>query len=164
MTVRKILTVPNDNEMLRSISAPVVDVAHAEIVSIISDLKDTLASTVNGIGLAAPQIGVLRRVFVMDFGTRNKPDVRVVINPKIIMVLKWQYVTDGCLSIPNLFTKKSKRPTMMNVEYINEKGQLIRKTLKDVPATCFAHEVDHLDGILFIDKLSEKDILVDVAS
>ncbi len=123
--------------------------------SLEKDMCDFMISS-NGIGLAANQIGIAKRVFVM--GSRNIPgfpEPFAVFNPKIIeasteMVLD----QEGCLSYPGLFLTV-KRPSWIVAEYQNSRGDTIEAKFEGYLAKCFQHELDHLDGICFVDKVSQ---------
>ena len=104
----------------------------------------------DGVGLAAPQVGMPYKFFVMDDGEGKK----AVINPKIISFSDEKITfEEGCLSIPEIFAE-IERPKTIKVEYYNENGEKIEQELTDYKARIFQHENDHLDGILFTDKLS----------
>lgn len=110
----------------------------------------------NGIGLAANQIGITKRVFVM--GSRNIPEFPepfAVFNPKVIEVSK-EMVSDqeGCLSYPGLFLT-IKRPSWVVAEYQNSHGDIIEARFDGYLSKCFQHELDHLDGVCFVDKVSQ---------
>ncbi len=110
----------------------------------------------NGIGLAANQIGIAKRVFVM--GSNNIPGFPApfaVFNPRIIESSKEEVLDDeGCLSYPGLFLKV-KRPSWVVVEYQNSKGDIIEAKYDGYLSKCFQHELDHLDGVCFVDKVSQ---------
>ncbi|SDC43841.1 peptide deformylase [Geotoga petraea] len=104
----------------------------------------------DGVGLAAPQVGMSYKFFVMDDGENKK----TVINPKIKSFSEDQIIfEEGCLSIPEVFAE-IERPKTITVEYYNESGEKIEEELTDYTARIFQHENDHLNGILFTDKLS----------
>ena len=152
MSVRKILTEPN--KLLRKISMPVEKVGDQER-KLMDDMLDTMYSA-NGIGLAAIQIGVPKRIIVMDISRdENKKEPMYFVNPVIknknIERAKYE---EGCLSVPNQFAE-IERPNGCEVEYLDYKGE--KKLLKadGLLATCIQHEMDHLEGILFIDYLSK---------
>ena len=152
MTVKKILTEPN--EILRQISKPVEKVGKEEQL-LMDDMLETMYSA-NGIGLAAIQIGIPKRIIVMDLSkNENKKEPRYFVNPKIKNkdTLKSTY-EEGCLSVPNQFAEID-RPKKCEVEYLDYNGE--KKILKaeGLLATCIQHEMDHLEGILFIDYLSK---------
>ena len=112
----------------------------------INDLAKDLFSTMtknNGIGLAAPQCGIPRQMFVMD----TEGQRRVVVNPQILTVSQdYCIMTEGCLSFPNEYLDVS-RPSIVTVEYCNSDAQLVTETLAGLSARCFLHEFDHLNGI-----------------
>ena len=152
MTVKTILTEPN--QILRQISKPVEKVGKEE-QKLMNDMLDTMYSA-NGIGLAAIQIGVPKRIIVMDLSKdENKKEPRYFVNPVIKDkdISKSTY-EEGCLSVPNQFAEID-RPKKCIVEYLDYYGK--KKILKaeGLLATCIQHEMDHLEGILFIDYLSK---------
>ena len=152
MTVKTILTEPN--KLLRQISKPVEKVGKEEQL-LMDDMLETMYSA-NGIGLAAIQIGIPKRIIVMDLSkNENKKEPRYFVNPKIKNkdTLKSTY-EEGCLSVPNQFAEID-RPRKCEVEYLDYNGE--KKILKaeGLLATCIQHEMDHLEGILFIDYLSK---------
>ena len=159
MTVRTIITEPN--KLLRRISQPVVNVGNDE-KKLMDDMLDTMYDA-NGIGLAAIQIGVPKRIIVMDISKKDeKKEPRYFVNP-VIKNKDTTKVTyeEGCLSVPNQFAEID-RPSKCEVEYLDYNGK--KKILKaeGLLATCIQHEMDHLEGILFIDYLSKlkKSIIV----
>ena len=152
MAVKTILTEPN--KLLRQISLPVEKVSKEEQI-LMDDMLETMYSA-NGIGLAAIQIGVPKRIIVMDISKdENKKEPRYFVNPVIKYkdIIKSTY-EEGCLSVPNQFAEID-RPKKCDVEYLNYYGE--KKILKaeGLLATCIQHEMDHLEGILFIDYLSK---------
>ena len=152
MTVKTILTEPN--KLLRQISEPVEKVGKEE-QKLMDDMLETMYSA-NGIGLAAIQIGIPKRIIVMDLSKdNNKKEPRYFVNPIIKNKdnLKSTY-EEGCLSVPNQFAEID-RPKKCDVEYLDYNGE--KKTLhaEGLLATCIQHEMDHLEGILFIDYLSK---------
>ena len=152
MTVRTILTEPN--KILRKISKPIESVGQDERL-LMDDMLETMYAA-NGIGLAAIQIGVPKRIIVMDIGGRDgKKEPLYFVNPIIKNkdISKSTY-EEGCLSVPNQFAEID-RPSKCDVEYLDYSGE--KKILKaeGLLATCIQHEMDHLEGILFIDYLSK---------
>ena len=152
MTVKTILTEPN--KLLRQVSLPVKKVGNEER-QLMDDMLETMYAA-KGIGLAAIQIGVPKRIIVMDIGNRDKEkEPRYFVNP-IIKSRNSEHSTyeEGCLSVPNQFAEVN-RPSTCEVEYLDYKGN--KKILKasGLLATCIQHEMDHLEGILFIDYLSK---------
>ena len=152
MAVKSILTEPN--KLLRQISQPVEKVTKDE-QSLMDDMLDTMYAA-NGIGLAAIQIGVPKRIIVMDLSKNSeKKEPRYFVNP-VIKNKDPEKATyeEGCLSVPNQFAEID-RPSKCEVEYLDYDGK--KKFLKadGLLATCIQHEMDHLEGILFIDYLSK---------
>ena len=152
MAVKTILTEPN--KLLRQISKN-VEVVGTEEQQLMNDMLETMYAA-NGIGLAAIQIGIPKRIIVMDISkNENKKEPRFFVNPQIKNrdELKSTY-EEGCLSVPNQFAEID-RPSKCEVEYLDYNG--VKKNLKaeGLLATCIQHEMDHLDGILFIDYLSK---------
>ncbi len=151
MTVRNIITEPD--KILRKISSPVQKVGDTER-KIMDDMVETMYSA-NGIGLAAIQIGIPKRIIVIDLKIENKKNPLFFVNPVIKNKdsLKSTY-EEGCLSVPNQFAEID-RPKKCDVEYLDYNGE--KKILKaeGLLATCIQHEMDHLEGILFIDYLSK---------
>ncbi len=152
MTIRTILTEPNS--LLRQISKPVESVGEEE-KKLMDDMLETMYAA-NGIGLAAIQIGIPKRIIVMDLSNKeDKKNPRYFVNPVIKKKdnLKSIY-EEGCLSVPNQFAE-IERPKNCEVEYLDYNGE--KKVLKaeGLLATCIQHEMDHLEGILFIDYLSK---------
>ncbi|MDD2248377.1 MAG: peptide deformylase [Methanocorpusculum sp.] len=126
-----------------------VDTITPELLAILDEMVPMLKEH-RGVGLAAPQIGIGKRFFVMDPGDK----LRKVINPEILKTgSAFAEMEEGCLSVPGIH-KKVRRPRRITVRYTNEAGELIEEELKDYPARVFMHEYDHLEGILFVDKVS----------
>ena len=152
MAVKTILTEPD--QLLRQISKPVKKVGKEE-QKLMDDMLETMYSA-NGIGLAAIQIGVLKRIIVMDISKdKNKKKPRYFVNPVIKNkdILKSTY-EEGCLSVPNQFAEID-RPKNCEVEYLDYNGEKKLLKAEGLLATCIQHEMDHLEGILFIDYLSK---------
>ena len=152
MAIKTIITEPN--KILRQISKPVEKVGKEE-QQLMDDMLETMYSA-NGIGLAAIQIGIPKRIIVMDISPdKSKKKPLYLVNPVIKNkdTLKSTY-EEGCLSVPNQFAEID-RPKNCDVEYLDYEGE--RKFLKaeGLLATCIQHEMDHLEGILFIDYLSK---------
>lgn len=147
MAIRNIVT--EGDEVLRKRSKEVKEI-NDKIRELVKDMKDTLYNTGNGIGLAAPQVGILKRVIVIDLGDGSGP--LEIINPVIIEQEGEQVDIEGCLSVPGVYGEV-KRPARMVVEYTNLDGEKVRVEARDLLARCMSHEIDHLDGILFIDKV-----------
>ena len=152
MSVKQILTEPN--KLLREISRPVEKVCDEER-ALMDDMLDTMYAA-PGIGLAAIQIGVPKRIIVMDISRdEDKKEPRYFVNPVIKKKNdKTSKYEEGCLSVPDQFAE-IERPNECEVEYLDYNGK--KKLLKTdgLLATCIQHEMDHLEGILFIDYLSK---------
>tara|TARA_Y100001970_G_scaffold44856_1_gene56100 strand:+ start:6327 stop:6851 length:525 start_codon:yes stop_codon:yes gene_type:complete len=159
MSVREIITVPD--ETLRKISDPVEKVGKNE-KKLVNDLFETMYTS-KGIGLAAVQVGVLKRVLVIDVSTKeDKKNPICFINPVIKKLSKEKSVyEEGCLSIPNTFIE-IERPKICEVEYIDINGKLKNIECDGLLSTCLQHEINHLDGKLIIDYLSKlkRDLIV----
>tara|TARA_B100001059_G_scaffold235820_1_gene282974 strand:+ start:1969 stop:2487 length:519 start_codon:yes stop_codon:yes gene_type:complete len=152
MTVKTIITEPN--KLLRQISKP-VEVVGKEEKNLMDDMLDTMYAA-KGIGLAAIQIGVPKRIIVMDLSKDGeKKEPRYFVNPVIKKrdPLKATY-EEGCLSVPNQFAEID-RPRKCDVEYLDYDGKKRLLKTEGLLATCIQHEMDHLEGILFIDYLSK---------
>ena len=113
-------------------------------------MLDTLYYTENGIGLAAPQVGVLKRIFVIDM--KNDEGPIVFINPEITAQSGEQFYSEGCLSIPGL-TGEVRRPAEVTVQATDENGNDFVLEADGLLAVCICHENDHLDGVLFTDRV-----------
>lgn len=137
------------DEILRKKSRE-VEVIDEKIRQILDDMAETMYNEENGGGLAAPQIGILKRLVVIDMGQ----GLIKLVNPKIISEDGSQEVIEGCLSNPNVFGKLL-RPKTVRVQALNEKGEEIILTGTGDLAKCFSHEIDHLEGILFTDFVTE---------
>ena len=152
MTIRKILTEPN--KLLRQISETVKKVGDVE-KKLMDDMLDTMYEA-PGIGLAAVQIGVPKRIIVLDISRdENKKEPRYFVNP-IIKIKNEEKSTyeEGCLSVPDQFAE-IERPNSCEVEYLDYDGKKQILKAEGLLATCIQHEMDHLEGILFIDYLSK---------
>ena len=152
MAVKQILTEPN--KLLRQISIPIKKVGKDE-QKLMNDMLETMYAA-NGIGLAAIQIGVPKRIIVMDISKdQEKKEPRFFVNP-IIKNKNYEKVTyeEGCLSVPNMFAEID-RPKKCEVEYLDYYGKKQILNAEGLLATCIQHEMDHLEGILFIDYLSK---------
>ena len=159
MTIKTILTEPNT--LLRQVSQPVEQVGEPE-KELMNDMLETMYAA-NGIGLAAIQIGVPKRIIVMDLSKEeNKKLPMYFVNP-VITKKNNEKTTyeEGCLSVPNQFAEID-RPSKCEVEYLDYNGNKQNLQAEGLLATCIQHEIDHLEGILFIDYLSKlkKEIIV----
>ena len=127
-----------------------VEVIDDKIKELIADMIETVHKY-NGVGLAAVQVGVLKRIVVIDLGEEDIEPF-VLINPEIIKEKGEQTVEEGCLSFPNKFAKIV-RPKEVKIRALNEKGEKIILEGKDLLAQAISHEIDHLNGEVFIDKI-----------
>jgi peptide deformylase len=152
MTVRPILTAPDPR--LKAVSRP-VETVDADIRKLTDDLLETMYAA-DGIGLAAIQVCVPKRVLVMDIAqTKGKREPMVFINPKIVWASD-ETVTmeEGCLSVPEIWDDVE-RPAKIRAEYQDREGKWQALEADGLLATCLQHEMDHLEGILFLDHLSK---------
>ena len=159
MVKKKILILPDP--VLRKVSKPVKSI-NSEIKSLMDDMLDTMYAA-PGIGLAAVQIGILKRVIVIDVSKNNeKKQPLFIVNPKITSKSK-EFVSyeEGCLSIPNQFAEV-RRPNSCKINFLDYNGKKQEIYAEGLLATCIQHEIDHLNGILFIDYLSKlkKDLIL----
>jgi peptide deformylase len=137
---------------LRTVSKP-VDAFDAALEKIAQNMIETMYSS-PGIGLAAPQIGLNIRLVTMDLSVGEDPNQLIVIcNPEILATEGEQKCDEGCLSIPD-FSDTVVRPLKMSIRGLNLKGEEVRYEAEDLLTRCFSHEIDHLNGILFVDRLS----------
>ena len=147
----KILTEEYDNELLRKKSKPVTEIT-PKIITLLDDMRDTLKKA-NGVGLAAPQVGILRRIYVIDTGVEEgKHEFVEFINPEIIFTEGKQEGAEGCLSVPGKYGITS-RPAKVTVKAQDRNGKWFEYTGTNLFARCLCHEYDHLDGILYTDKV-----------
>jgi len=170
MTVLPILVAPNP--LLRKKALPVQEV-DSQIQRLLEDLEETMIPE-DGIGLAATQVGIPKRILVMNVpanvtvngeqieGMNSNPDLYHIINPEIV----WASDTlvacnEGCLSVPGQYAPVI-RPDSVRVRYLNKAGKFCETTFLNLQAACVQHEIDHLDGKLFIDYLSalKRDMLI----
>ena len=138
------------DEILRKTSRP-VEVIDQKLQELIEDMIETMHQK-DGVGLAAVQVGVLKRVIVIDTYEEEEDTVHVFINPEIIETKGEREVEEGCLSFPNKYAKMI-RPKEIWVEALDENGKKVKIHGKDLLAQALAHEIDHLNGIVFVDKM-----------
>lgn len=159
--VQKIIQ--SGNPILRNVSKPVTKI-DKKVKNLIQDLKDTLAvqKDPEGVGLAAPQIGVNLRVFAIDFKNLK----RIVVNPEVLEIdnksnttktshSKKSEILEGCLSLPHYYGPL-KREAYVKLKYLDEEGKEVIEEFKDFNAQIVLHEIDHLNGFLFVDRLLEQ--------
>ena len=159
MAKKQIITIPNP--LLRKISEPVTSVNNEE-KKLMDDMLETMYAA-PGIGLAAVQVGVLKRIIVIDLSKDGEKKTPLfIVNPQITFksddLISYE---EGCLSIPNQFAE-IKRPSSCKVNFLDYNGKKKEINADGLLATCIQHEVDHLNGILFIDYLSKlkKDLIL----
>jgi peptide deformylase len=147
--IRPILIHPDPR--LKKLCDPVAEIT-AEVRQLASDMLETMYDA-PGIGLAAPQVGVTKRVIVMDCIKDGPPEPMALVNPEIIWASEDQTVyEEGCLSIPDIYNDIT-RPAEVTVRWTDLDGQSQERQFGGLWATCVQHEIDHLDGKLFIDYL-----------
>ena len=151
MAIRTIVTVPDP--VLKQVSTPVEKVDDA-VRALMDDMLETMYDA-PGIGLAAPQIGELRRVIVLDIDREDlKTGPLLMANPEVIEASDEDATyEEGCLSVPEHYSDVA-RPAKVTVRYLDRDGETQELTCEGLLATCVQHEIDHLDGILFIDHIS----------
>jgi peptide deformylase len=148
--VRPILTFPDPELKKRSLPVTVITDKTRELVQ---DMAQTMYAA-PGVGLAAPQIGVHQRIIVIDVSTKEEhPELIVAINPEIVHGEGESYEEEGCLSIPK-YSANVRRHAKVVVKCLNLDGEEITYRAEDLLAIAFQHEIDHLDGVLFVDHLS----------
>jgi len=152
MALRDIIIAPDPR--LKQISAP-VDRVDDDLRALMDDMLETMYAA-PGIGLAAIQIGVPKRVIVMDLARDDEPpEPRYFVNPEIVSKAdELATYEEGCLSVPE-FYEEVERPTECTVRFLDYQGELRELACEGMPATCIQHEMDHLEGILFVDHLSK---------
>ena len=151
MAVLPIITAPDPR--LKRISDPVAKV-DAEVRRLMDDMLETMY-VAPGIGLAAPQVGALKRVIVLDIAREgDKPRPLKIANPEIIWVSEEDAVyNEGCLSLPDHYADVA-RPAACKIRYLDYQNEIRVLEAEGLLATCIQHEMDHLDGILFVDHLT----------
>ncbi len=149
MAIRHI--VKEGDAVLRKKARPVTDFG-AKTQMLIDDMIDTLYDVGNGIGLAAPQVGMLRRIFIIDLQDEDGLGLIVFVNPEITSTSGSQICQEGCLSIPGKWGDVE-RPENLTVRAQDRNGEWFELEADGLLANCIAHEYDHLEGILFTDKL-----------
>ncbi|MBN03786.1 peptide deformylase [Ponticaulis sp.] len=152
MAIREILTIPNP--ILKQVSTPVEGGVTDEIRALMDDMLETMYAA-PGIGLAAVQIGVPKRIIVMDLGGPNdEKQPKYFVNPEIVETIEeTQPYEEGCLSVPDYYDEVE-RPARCLIRYLDYDGNQVEEWAEDLYAVCIQHEMDHLEGTLFIDHLS----------
>lgn len=150
------------NPILKQKALPVTDIT-GDIIDFAGDLAETMVTSSHGVGLAAPQVGVLKRIVAIkvpsndkDNNTVNGKDYNgetlILINPEITGLSKYKKVREGCLSVPN-YLGTLKRAKKVTARALNIDGKEIVIQSEGLMAVCLQHEIDHLDGILFLDRI-----------
>lgn len=144
------IEIGKENKILRARSKEVEDIKSSEIQELISDMQTTLQATKNGVALAAPQVGKNVRIFVVLDELRLNQTV--FINPQILQISADEKLLDeGCLSLPDI-SGKIIRATSLKIQAQNQNGRMFKVKATGLAAQVFQHEIDHLNGVLFIDK------------
>ena len=156
MAVRDIVLYPENKAVLRKKSKPVRSV-NRRVKRLVRDLKDTLNDHPDGIGLAAPQINVHSRVVVVRLGSGRDDESEpgpplALINPRVLEAGNEEKDFDGCLSFPGLYGE-TVRPHYLRVTGLDEAGNSFDRVFEGFDAVVVHHEIDHLDGVLFIDRV-----------
>jgi peptide deformylase len=156
MTVMTVLEVPDPR--LRLVAEP-VETVDDSIRTLVADMIETMYDS-NGIGLAATQVGVQKRILVIDLQDEQGEDEKPIKNPKAYINAEILSVSDevstyneGCLSIPDQYAEVA-RPARCRVKWLDQTGAAHEEDLDGLLSTCMQHEIDHLDGVLFIDHIS----------
>lgn len=155
MAVRAIRVYPDP--ILKQVAEPVEEIDDS-LVEVVQDLVDTMLDAGHSVGVAAPQIGVLRRVVVVDvskskLGKDNNHGLLEMINPEIIEKSGSKMMREGCMSVPD-YTGNVTRAEHIVVEFTNRQGQVRVIEASGFEAVAIQHELDHLDGLLFLDRVS----------
>jgi peptide deformylase len=149
--------------LLRKVSEP-IEVIDNNIRKLAQNMIDTMYNS-NGVGLAGPQVGVLKRIVIIDSSPSEEPDPKIYINPVIEKKSGSQIGDEGCLSVPEIYARV-KRADKVSVYAQDLEGNELEIEAEGLEARAFQHEIDHLDGILFIDKvglLEKQGIKTDLA-
>ncbi|MBQ0005433.1 MAG: peptide deformylase [Clostridiales bacterium] len=151
MAIRQITV--RGEEILAKKCKPVKEIT-PRIVQLCEDMIDTMYEA-EGVGLAAPQVGIMKRLFVaMPYPEEEEPEVYVMINPEILETEGTQESSEGCLSVPG-YMGLVDRPLRVKVRYMDIDGNTCEEEFEDFAATVICHENDHLDGILYVDKAKD---------
>ena len=150
MALRKILHYPEP--LLREVSQPVTEV-NDDIRELARDMAETMYAA-PGVGLAAPQVGVLKRVIVLDCSPQDEErQLIVAVNPEILSGTGEINEEEGCLSVPGYYARVVRTPEV-RVGFLDLQGETVEMTVEGLLAVAFQHEIDHLNGVLFVDHLS----------
>ena len=156
MAICEILLYPQHKAELRKKSSPVTGF-NQQAKRLIRDLRDTLTAHPDGVGLAAPQINAHQRVFVVrlpgeEQGVELPAQIEALVNPVIVQAKDLRRDYDGCLSFPGLYGE-TVRPHFLRVTGLDEQGQPLDRVFEGFDAVIVHHEIDHLDGVLFVDRI-----------
>ncbi|MBN2645063.1 MAG: peptide deformylase [Desulfuromonadaceae bacterium] len=149
MSIRAICHYPDP--VLTKKAQPVAEI-NDQIRTLVDDMVETMYAA-PGVGLAAPQIGVLERVVVIDCGSKEQPELIRAINPEILEARGESNEEEGCLSVPGYYSCV-KRSAWVRARYQTPEGEWVEREADGLLAVAFQHEIDHLDGHLFVDRLS----------
>ena len=151
MAIREILTAPDPR--LKVVSEP-VETVDGEIRTLVDDMFETMYAA-PGVGLAAIQVGVPKRIIVVDLADKDAPpDPRCYINPEVVWASdELATFEEGCLSVPEYYADVE-RPAEATIKFLDRDGKTQEIHAKGLVATCLQHEIDHLNGVLFVDHLS----------
>lgn len=159
MSILDIITIPDPS--LKTISKP-VEVVDDELRKLMDDMLETMYAA-PGIGLAAIQVGVAKRVLVLDLnGDIDDPQPLYMVNPEVLWASEEMNVyNEGCLSVPDQYADVE-RPSDIKVKYLDYNGNEVEDDMTELYATCVQHEIDHLNGVVFIDHISrlKRDMIV----
>lgn len=154
MSILNIITIPNP--ILKQTSLPVKEIDD-KIKNLISDMRQTMLSSNHCVGIAAVQVGILSRIILVDVSLNPKPHhnngLLVMINPKITYMSGKLKSREGCLSVPD-FTGNVVRKNKIEVEYVDINGNKQLLKTHGFESICIQHEIDHLDGFIFLDKIT----------
>ena len=145
----KLKIVKIGDPVLRGISRPVEKIT-PRTIQLLDDMIETMRAA-DGVGLAAPQVGVLRRIFIVMKGETLEDGVIEFINPEIVSQSGEQYDTEGCLSVPGKWGEV-KRPYKVTVKFLDRYGKSYKLTAEGFMARAICHENDHLNGVIYVDK------------
>ena len=152
MAILKILTIPDPRLKHKSSEVKFFD---EELKQTVNNMYETLYDSGNGIGLAAPQVNIRKRIVVIDIKEEDVSNPIAFVNPRIIEFSEEKFINEeGCLSVPEYFAEVE-RSKQVKVEWYNDDGKKKSATFNGLMSICIQHEIDHLDGILFIDHLSK---------
>lgn len=144
--------VPPDHPALRAVAEPVAEdeLGHAPLAQLAADMLATMYQG-GGIGLAANQVGVLKRIIVLDLRPHGEPEAWVMVNPVVLERRGHRVWEEGCLTLP-MVRRRVRRPMHVLVSYFDLDGLPCKRRVRDLEAAVIEHEVDHLNGVLFTDK------------